>query len=60
VMQDITTLARRDITGTLPYPPDVSASIVASPDGRTLYYGALQEEANIWMVKRAAARGSGH
>jgi eukaryotic-like serine/threonine-protein kinase len=55
VMQDITTLARRDITGTLPYPPDVSASIVASPDGRTLYYGALQEEANIWMLRRPGA-----
>ncbi|HWG32899.1 MAG TPA: protein kinase [Gemmatimonadaceae bacterium] len=52
VMQDITTLARRELTGTLPYPPDVSAAIVASPDGRTLYYGALQEEANIWMMRR--------
>jgi len=52
VMQDIATLARREITGTLPYPPDVSAAIVASPDGRTLYYGALQEEANIWMMRR--------
>jgi eukaryotic-like serine/threonine-protein kinase len=52
VMQDITTLARREITGTLPYPPDASAAIVASPDGRTLYYGARQQEANIWMVRR--------
>ena len=52
VMQDITTLARREITGTLPYPPDVSAAVVVSPDGRTLYYGALQQEANIWMVRR--------
>jgi serine/threonine-protein kinase len=52
VMQDIATLARRAITGTLPYPPDVSAAIVASPDGRTLYYGARQEEANIWMMRR--------
>jgi serine/threonine-protein kinase len=55
VMQDITTLARREITGALPYPPDASAAIVASPDGRTLYYGALQEEANIWMMRRPGA-----
>ncbi len=52
VMQDITTLERREITGTLPYPPEISAAIVASPDGRTLYYGAHQEEANIWMMRR--------
>ena len=56
VMQDITTLARREITGTLPYPPDASAAIVASPDGRTLYYGARQQEANIWMVRRPTKR----
>jgi hypothetical protein len=55
-MQDITTLARREITGTLPYPPDASAAIVASPDGRTLYYGARQQEANVWMVRRPTKR----
>ena len=54
VMQDIESLARREITGALPYSPDDSRTIVASPDGRTLYYGAKQVEANIWMVKRPA------
>ncbi len=58
VMQDITTLARREITGTLPYQPDVSEAISASPDGRTLYYGAAQDEANIWMVRRAGGKGT--
>jgi len=24
---------------------------VASPDGRTLHYGAQQSQANIWLVK---------
>ncbi|MEO6529045.1 MAG: hypothetical protein ABIP93_20670, partial [Gemmatimonadaceae bacterium] len=52
VMQDIESLARREITGALPYPPDDGRNIVAAPDGRTLYYGAQQVEANIWMVKR--------
>jgi hypothetical protein len=28
-------------------------SIVAAPDGRTLYYGARQVESNIWLVRRA-------
>lgn len=55
VIQDITSLARRDVTGTLPYPPESSQAITASPDGRTLYYGAQQMEANIWMVKQAGA-----
>jgi hypothetical protein len=55
VMQDITSLARRAVTGTLPYPPESSGAIVASPDGRTLYYGAQQMQANIWLVKRAGA-----
>ena len=58
VMQDITSLARRDITGTLPYPPESSGTISASPDGRTLYYGAQQMEANIWMVKQPDATGT--
>jgi eukaryotic-like serine/threonine-protein kinase len=54
VMQDVVTLERREITGSLPYPPDPFGGIVASPDGRTLYYGALHTESNIWMVRRAA------
>jgi hypothetical protein len=37
----------------LPHPPDELGSITVSPDGRTLYYGARQIEANIWLVKRS-------
>jgi serine/threonine-protein kinase len=53
VMQDVVSLQRRDVSGSLPYPPDILGSIVASPDGRTLYYGARQIEANIWLVTRS-------
>ena len=56
VMQDVESLDRREIAGTLPYPPDLLTSIASSPDGRTLYYGARQIEANIWLVKRAAPK----
>jgi hypothetical protein len=28
------------------------AGLAASPDGRTLYYGAQQLTANIWKVER--------
>jgi Tol biopolymer transport system component len=52
VMQDISTMARDSIRGTLPFPPDLLGSLVISPDGRTLYYGARQVEANIWMMRR--------
>jgi len=52
VVQDVETLERRVLTGSLPYPPDPFGGIVASPDGRTLYYGALRMESNIWMVRR--------
>jgi serine/threonine-protein kinase len=55
VMQDVSTFTRRKITGTLPYPPDLLWSLVAAPDGRTLYYGARHIEANIWLVKRSSA-----
>jgi Tol biopolymer transport system component len=54
VMQDIETLERREISGALPYPPAVLGNIVASPDGKTLYYGAQQSQANIWLVKPSA------
>jgi len=57
IMQDIETLQRWVIADSLPFPADVPKSIVASPDGRTLYYGAQQVESNIWMVRRAAAKG---
>jgi len=52
VMQDIATLQRRVIADKLPYPPDVMASIAASPDGSALFYGASQSEANIWLARR--------
>jgi len=52
VIQDVETLARRTVSGALPHPPDLLNSIVVSPDGRTLYYGARQVESNIWIVKR--------
>jgi serine/threonine-protein kinase len=52
MMQNVTTLERRAIIGTLPYPPELIGGIISSPDGRTLYYGARQTEANIWIVRR--------
>jgi hypothetical protein len=55
VVQDVESLARRVLSAALPYPPDQLGSIVAAPDGRTLYYGARQVESNIWMVRRATA-----
>ena len=55
VMQDVESLERRAITGSLPYRPDLLASLAISPDGKTLYYGARQVEANIWIVKRPTA-----
>jgi eukaryotic-like serine/threonine-protein kinase len=55
VIQNVATLARREIAVTLPLPPEDLWSITASPDGRTLYYGAQQVEANIWKVERAKA-----
>ena len=55
MIQDITSLARRELTVPLPLPPDDDLSIAASPDGRTLYYGAQRMEANIWKVERSSA-----
>ncbi|MEO7998504.1 MAG: protein kinase, partial [Gemmatimonadaceae bacterium] len=52
VMQDIESMERRVVADSLRYPPDLTQSIVASPDGRRLYYGAQQMESNIWMVKK--------
>ena len=53
----------RDVVGShgisldmVPLPPDDVWSIAAAPDGRTLYYGAQQLEANIWRVERASPR----
>ncbi|HYB53368.1 MAG TPA: protein kinase, partial [Thermoanaerobaculia bacterium] len=53
VIQDIASLERHEIAVTLPLPPDDLGSIAGSPDGRTLYYGAQQTEANIWKVERS-------
>jgi Tol biopolymer transport system component len=52
VLQDVVSLARRTIADSLPYPPDGMAGLAISPDGRTLYYGARQSEANIWLVRQ--------
>jgi serine/threonine-protein kinase len=57
VVQDIESLERRIVSPALPYPPDPLGSIIAAPDGKTLYYGARQVESNIWMVRRAAPEG---
>jgi Tol biopolymer transport system component len=57
VVQDIESLERRVVSPALPYPPDQLGSIIAAPDGKTLYYGARQVESNIWMVRRVAPEG---
>jgi dipeptidyl aminopeptidase/acylaminoacyl peptidase len=54
LMQDVTTLERREIATRLPYPPDQLAGTVAAADGKALYYGAQQSEANIWLVRQAS------
>ena len=54
VMQDVVTLERRTVAGVVAYPPEGIGFISASPDGHTLYYGARQTEANIWVVRHAA------
>jgi Tol biopolymer transport system component len=55
VVQDITSLKRHEIDVKLPLPPDTDFDIVGSPDGRTIYYGAQQTEANIWKVEQPKA-----
>jgi Tol biopolymer transport system component len=55
MIQDVASLKRREINVKLPFAPDSYHSIVASPDGRTLYYGAQQMEANIWKVEQPKA-----
>jgi len=51
VIQNITTLERHEIDVQLPLPPDADFNVFAAPDGRTIYYGAQQTEANIWKVE---------
>jgi hypothetical protein len=58
VMQDVETLARRPVAGTLPYAPDIVGGVVVSPDSRTLYYSARQTEANIWLVRQGAGEST--
>ncbi len=52
MIQDVASLKRHAIDIKLPLPPDSYRSIAVSPDGRTIYYGAQQQEANIWKVER--------
>jgi hypothetical protein len=52
MIQDLISLKRHEVAVKLPLPPDVDFSLAASPDGRTLYYGAPQLTANIWKVER--------
>ena len=51
MIQDLATLERRELDVKLPLPPDADFNVFASPDGRTIYYGAQQTEANIWKVE---------
>ena len=53
------TLERREVAGTLPYPPDILGALAFSRDGRSLYYGATQSQANIWLMKRSDSDASG-
>jgi hypothetical protein len=55
MIEDIGSLKRHEIAVNLPVPPDRERSIAASPDGRTLYYGARQVEATIWKLERPRA-----
>jgi len=55
MIQDNVTLKRHEIDVKLPLPPDADFNIVAARDGRTLYYGAQQTEANIWKVEAPKA-----
>ncbi len=58
VLQDIESSRRRVLAQSLPYAPDQYGSIVASPDGRALYYGARQVESNIWMVQQGTGEAA--
>ena len=56
MIQDVVTLKRHEIDVKLPLPPDLDYNIATSPDGRTIYYGAQQVEANIWKATRKAGK----
>jgi Tol biopolymer transport system component len=55
MIQDIESATRREIDVKLPLPPEPEFQVVTSPDGRTIYYGARETEANIWKVERLTA-----
>jgi Tol biopolymer transport system component len=52
MIQDIDTLKRHEIDVAHMPPPDRYLEIAIAPDGRTIYYGAQQVEANIWKVEQ--------
>ncbi len=56
MIQDVVTLRRQAIDVKLPLPPDPDLNIATSPDGRTIYYGAFQKEANVWKAERKAGK----
>src|SRR5688500_2014224 len=56
MIQDVKSLERREIDIKLPLPPDEDFNIAASPDGRVIYYGARQVEANIWKATRKTGK----
>ena len=56
MIQDVASpKAWREVLAKLPFPSDELHSIATSPDGRTIYYGAAQVEANIWKVEQPKA-----
>jgi Tol biopolymer transport system component len=56
MIQDVVTLKRHAIDVKLPLPPDEDFNIAIAPDGRTIYYGARQVEANIWKAERKVGK----
>lgn len=55
VRQDVVTLARDTIRGDLLYKPDDVSTLSIAPDGCTLYFGAREVQANLWMVRLGTA-----
>jgi serine/threonine-protein kinase len=55
VRQDVVTLARDTIRGDLSYRPDDFSTLSLAPDGRAVYFGAREMQANLWMVRRGSA-----
>ena len=55
VRQNVVTMARDTIRGDLLYSPDDISTLSVAPDGRTLYFGAREVQANLWMVRVGAS-----